>query len=78
MRKVQDHHSIYQVFPASPGDTRVTSMTNMLQQCLFYYYGLKFFRDKIKSEFDECDGPNPKHNDKCFVTIFDAILKREW
>ena len=37
-----------------------------------------FFRDNIKSELDEYDCPNPKHDDKLFVTIFDAILKREW
>ena len=43
-----------------------------------YYHGLKLFWDNIKSELDECDGPNPKHDDKIFVTIFDAILKREW
>ena len=54
------------------------SMTKMLQQCLFYYHGFKLFQDKIKSELDECDGPNTKHDDKLFVTIFDAILKREW
>ena len=53
-------------------------MTNMFQQCLFYYYGLKFLRDKIKIDLDECDGPNNKHDDKLFVTIFDATLKREW
>ena len=52
-------------------------MTKMFQQCLFYYHGLKLFRYKIKSGFDECDGPNPKHDDKLLVTIFDAILKRE-
>ena len=53
-------------------------MTKMFQQCLFYYHGLKLFRDKIKSELDECDGPNRKHDDKLFVTILDAILEREW
>ena len=53
-------------------------MTNMFQQCLFYYHGLKLFWDNIKSELDECDGPNPKHDDKLFVTIFDAILEREF
>ena len=52
-------------------------MTKMFQQCLFYYHGLKLFWDKIKSELDECDDPNPKHDDKLFVTVFDAILKRE-
>ena len=31
-----------------------------------------------KSELDECYGPNPKHDDKLFVTVFDAILKSEW
>ena len=51
--------------------------TKMFQKCLFYYHGLKLFRDKIKSELDECGGPNPKHDDNLFVTIFDAILKRE-
>ena len=56
----------------------MTSMTKMFQQCLFYYHGLKLFRGKIKSELDECDGPNPKHDDKLFVTVFDVILKREW
>ena len=50
----------------------------MFQQCLFYYHCLKVFRDKIKSELDECDVPNPKHDGKLFVTIFDVILKREW
>ena len=75
---MQDHHSLYQGSPANHGDTRVTSTTKMLQQCLFYYHGLKNFQDKIKSELDECDGPNRKHDDKLFVTIFDAILKREW
>ena len=50
----------------------------MLQQCLLYYHGLKLFQDKIRSELDECDGPNTKHDDKLFVTIFDTILKREW
>ena len=34
--------------------------------------------EKIKSELDECDGLNPKHDDKIFVTIFEAILKMEW
>ena len=53
-------------------------MTNMFQQCLFYYHGLNCFRDKIKSELDECDGPNTKYDDKMFVTIFNVILKREW
>ena len=53
-------------------------MINMLQQCLFYYYGLRYFRDKIKSDLDECDGTNPKHYDKLFVAIFDARMKREW
>ena len=53
-------------------------MTKMFQQYLFYYHGFKLFRDKIKSELDECDGPNTKHDDKLFVTVFDAILKREW
>ena len=38
----------------------------------------QFFRENIKIELDKCDGPNPKHDDKLFVTIFDAILKREW
>ena len=56
----------------------MTSTKKMFQQCLFYYRGLKLFRDKIKSELDECDGPNTKHDDKLFVTIFDTILKREW
>ena len=76
LRKVQDHHSLYQGSPANLGDTRVTSMTKMFQQGLFYYHGLKLFRDEIKSELDECDGPNPKHDDKLFVTVFDTILKR--
>ena len=76
--KVQDHHSLYQGFPGNPGDTRLTSMTKMFHQYLFYYHGLKLFLDKIKSELDECDGPNPKHDDKLFVTVFDAILKSEW
>ena len=53
-------------------------MTKISQQCLFYYHGLKLLRDKIKSKLDECNGPNPKHYDKLFFTIFDAILKREW
>ena len=48
----------------------MTSRTKMFHQCLF--------RDKIKSELDECDGPNHKHDDKLFVTIFEAILNREW
>ena len=69
---------MYQVFPDNPGDTQVTRMTKMFQKCLFYYHGLNFFQDKIKSELDEFDGPNPKQDDKLFVTIFDAILKREW
>ena len=77
-KNVQDHHSLYQGLPANPGDTRLTSMTKMFHQYLFYYHGLKLFRDKIKSDLDECDGPNPKHDDKLFVTIFDAVLKREW
>ena len=50
----------------------------MFHQCLFYYHGLNLFRENIKSELDECDGPNHKHDDKLFVTIFDAILKSEW
>ena len=50
----------------------------MFQQCLFYYFGLKLFRGNIKCDLDEYDGPNPKHNDKLFVPIFDAILKRSW
>ena len=78
LQKVQDHHPLYQGSPANPGDTRVTSTTNMFHQCLLYYHGLKIFRYKIKSDLDECDGPNPKHDDKLYVTIFDAILKREW
>ena len=49
----------------------------MFKQCFFYYHGLKLFRDKIKRGLDECDGSNPKH-DELFVTIFDAISKREW
>ena len=53
-------------------------MTKMFHQCLFYYHGLKNFRENIKSELDKCDGPNPKHDDELFVTIFDVILKREW
>ena len=53
-------------------------MTKMFQQCLFYYHSLKLFRDKIKSELVECDGPNTKHDDKLFVTVFDSILKSEW
>ena len=53
-------------------------MTKMFQQCLFYYHGLKLFRDKIKSELEWFDVPNPKHDDKLFVAIFDAILKKEW
>ena len=56
----------------------MTIMTEMFQQCLFYYHGLKLFRKKIKSELDECDGFNPKNDDKLFVTHFDVILKREW
>ena len=36
------------------------------------------FRDKIKSDLDECDGPYPKYDDKLFVAIFDAVLKWEW
>ena len=78
LQKVQGHHLLYQGSPANPGDTQVTSTTNIFQQCLFYCHGLKFFRDKIKSDLDECDGPNPKHDDKLFVNVFDAILKREW
>ena len=50
----------------------------MFQQCLLYYHGLKLYRDRIKIELDECDGPNPKHDGKLFVNIFDAILKRGW
>ena len=76
--KVQDHHSPYQGLPANTGDTRVTSTTKIFQQCLFYYHRIKLFREKIKSELDKFDGPNTKHDDKLFVTIFDAILKREW
>ena len=69
---------IYQGLPANPVDTRVTSMTQIFQKFLFYCNGLKILRDKIKSELDECYGPNTKHDDKRVVTIFDAILKREW
>ena len=76
LRKLQDHHSLYQGLPDNPGDTRVTSMTKMLQQCLFFYHVLKLFRGKIKSEVDESDGPNPKHDDKLFVAIFYVISKR--
>ena len=75
---MQDHHSLYQGLPANPVDTQVTITTKMFQQCPFYYHGLNFFPDKIKSDLDECDVPNPKHDDKNFVTIFDAILKRVW
>ena len=50
----------------------------MFQKCLFYYHGFKIFGDKIKSELDECDDHNTKHDDKVFVTIFDVILNREW
>ena len=53
-------------------------MTKVFQQCLLYYYGLKNFQDKIKSDLDERDGPNPEHDDKRFVAIFDVIWKREW
>ena len=67
---------MYQGFPDNPGDTQVTSMMEMFQKCLFYYYGLKLFRDKIKSDLEEFYGPNIKHGDKNFVTVFDAILKR--
>ena len=56
----------------------MTSMTKMFQQCLFYYHGLKILWDKIKIELDKYDCPNPKHDDKLFVGIFDAIFKREW
>ena len=76
LRKLQDRHSLYQGSPANTGDARVTIMTKILQQCLFYYHGPKMFWHKIKSELDECDVPNLKHNDKLFATIFDAILKR--
>ena len=31
--------------------------------------------ENIKIELDEFDGPNPKHDDKLFVGISDAILK---
>ena len=75
---MQYHNSLYQVLPANPGDTRVKSTTKMFQQCLFYYHGLKLFQEKIKSELNECDGTNPKHDDKRSVTIFDTILKRGW
>ena len=78
LRKVQDHHLLYQGSPTNPGYTRVTSMTNMFHQCLLYYHGLKFFWDKIKSDLDQYDSPNIKHDDKLFVTIFDVILKEEW
>ena len=50
----------------------------MFQQCLLYYHGLELFQDKIKSELDECYGPNLKHDEKLLVSIFDVILKREW
>ena len=50
LRKVQDHHSLYQGSPANPGDTQMTSMAKMFQQCLFYYNGPKLFRDKIKTD----------------------------
>ena len=53
-------------------------MIKMFKHCLFYYHSVKNLWDKIKIELDECDGPNPKHYDKLFVTIFDLILKREW
>ena len=43
--KVQDHHSLYQLLPADPGDTWVTSMKNVFQNFLFYYHGLKLFLD---------------------------------
>ena len=52
LRKVQDHHLLYQGSPANHGDTQVTSMTKMFHQCLFYYHGLKLFLDKIKSGLD--------------------------
>ena len=78
LQKVQDYHSLYQVSPANPGDTRVKNTTKIFQKCLLNYHGLKLFRDNIKSELDKCDGPNPKHDDKLVVTIFDAIFKREW
>ena len=76
LQKVQYHHPLYQGPPANPGDTRVTRMKNMFQQCLLYYHGLNFFRDEIKSELGECDGLNPKHYDELFVTVFYAILKK--
>ena len=78
LQKVQYHHSFYQGSPANPGYTWLTSVTKMFQKCLFYYHGLNFFRYKIKSGLDECDVPNPKHDDKLFVAIFDVILKRGW
>ena len=48
--KLQDHHLLYQGLPANPVDTQVTSMTKISHQCLFYYHGLNFFRDRIKGE----------------------------
>ena len=75
---MQDHHLLYQVLPDNPGDIQETSTMNIFQQCLFYYYGIKLFRDNIQSDFDKCDGPNPKHDDKLLVTIFDVTPKREW
>ena len=73
---MQYHYSIYQGLPDTPGDTRVKIMTKMSKNCLLYYYGLKLSWYKIRIDLDEYDGPNPKHNDKVLVTIFDAILKR--
>ena len=64
LRKVQDHHSLYQGPPANPVCTRVKITSKMFQQLLFYYYGLKLFWDKIKSDLDEFDGPNTNHDDK--------------
>ena len=51
----------------------MTIMTKMFHQCLFYYYGLKLFRYKVQSDLDECDGPNPKYDDKLIVTISNAV-----
>ena len=50
--KIQDHHSLYQGLLDNSRDTRVTIITKMFQQFLFYYLGLKLFRDKIKSDLD--------------------------
>ena len=64
-------------FQLASYDNNEAQMNRVMASCFFYYYNLKLFRGNIKIDLDECGGPNPKHDDRLFVTISGATLKRE-